>query len=102
MGRTSSILVSGTKTLSGLHFAFLDLAHRRLHVVKYAAPGDSAHHHALFAPVKLERLAQFKAQRHKCFERLALLAAPLVGSVFWFELGLTDAPAPAGLEARLD
>ena len=45
---------------------------RHLHLVV-----NAAHHHALFAPVKLERLAQFKAQRHKCFERLALLAAPL-------------------------
>ena len=117
-------------------FAFLDLVHRRLHVVKDAAPGDSAqrckragvrvkqhfmalawvahqpegpagaqlevrylhlvvnaaHHHALFAPVKLERLAQFKAQRHKCFERLALLAAPLAyeGS----ELAIATGVAP--------
>ena len=38
---------------------------------------NAAHHHALFAPVKLERLAQFKAQRHKRLERLALFAAPL-------------------------
>ena len=45
---------------------------RYLHLVV-----NAAHHHAFFAPVKLERLAQLKAQRHKRLERLTLLAAPL-------------------------
>ena len=50
--------------------AQLEVRHLQLVII-------AAHHHALFAPVKLKRFAQFKAQRHKRLERLALLAAPL-------------------------
>ncbi len=42
---------------------------RDLHVVEHAA-----HHHRLIAPVKLERLAQLKAQGHEGLGRTAVRA----------------------------